>query len=106
MIRLGDNTGDHGVYLVRLRDISASGLGFNSAMPFVSKTRCTIALQAQDGHGLVCAGRVVWCKHEDQGLHNVGIQFDRPIDPTRFSPPDQVSDPDAPDPEDYPDIPC
>lgn len=85
MLRLGDRTDDRGTYMVRLRDISSSGLGFYSVHAFSSKTRCTVAIQASEGRGLVCAGRVVWCRPEDDGLHNVGIQFDRPIDPSRFS---------------------
>ncbi len=85
MIRMDENSDDHGTYLVKLRDISATGLGFNSIQRFNARTRCTVAIQDPQGHGLVCAARIVWCKSVDDEHHDVGIQFDQPIDPTRFS---------------------
>jgi len=85
LIRMGNNTDEHGTYLVKLRDVSTTGLGFHSAHPFAPKTRCTIALQDAQGYGLVCAARIVWCKPLDNDMHNVGIQFDKPIDAERFS---------------------
>lgn len=85
LIRLGNNTDQHGTYLVRLRDISASGLGFHSDQPFKPKTRCTVALRDEQGHGLVCAASVIWCKPLADELHDVGIQFDKPIDAYRFA---------------------
>ena len=99
IIRLGENTRDHGTYLVKLRDISATGLGFNSAQPFAGKTRCTVALQDGDGHGMVTAARVVWCQPLEGGMHNVGIHFDQPIDPARFGQ-------DSLDTEPPPNVPC
>ncbi len=96
MIKLGDRTQDHGTYLVRLRDISRSGLGFFSAHAFASKTPCTVALQDGEGHGMVSSARVVWCRPIDGGLHDVGIRFDQPIDPSRF----------IDDTPELPDVPC
>ncbi len=93
LIRMGNNTDEHGTYLVRLRDVSTTGLGFNSTQPFAPNTRCTVALQDTEGHGLVCAARIVWCKPIQEPLHDVGIRFDQPIDTTRFT-------------CDSPDIPC
>lgn len=93
LIRMGNNTDEHGTYLVKIRDVSATGLGFNSAHRFAPSTRCTVALQDPDGHGLVCAARIVWSKPIDDQLHDVGVQFDQPIDTTRFT-------------SDSPDIPC
>lgn len=85
LIRLGDNTDDHGTYLVQLANVSATGLGFNSAHAFTPRTRCTVALQDPQGHGLVCAAGVVWCRPINDQVHDVGIQFDQPIDPSRFT---------------------
>ncbi len=84
MIRLGHPCPDRGTYQVRLRNISTSGLGFLSAAPFQPKSRCTVALQDAEGHGLVCAARIVWCRALDDDLSAVGVQFDKPIDPERF----------------------
>jgi PilZ domain len=102
LIRMGNNTDNHGTYLVRLRDISTTGLGFNSAQTFAPGTRCTIALQDHEGHGLVCAAGIVWCKQIDEQLHDVGIQFDQPIDAARFA----AGTAESPDSPEVPDIPC
>jgi len=84
MIRLGHPSPSHGTYLVELRNISDTGVGFFSAEPFQAKTRCTVALQDDQGQGLVCAASVVWSRQVDEGLHAVGIRFDQPIDADRF----------------------
>jgi len=84
MIRLGHPSPTHGTYLVKLRNISATGIGFLSAEPFEPKTRCTVALQDAQGHGLVCAASVVWSRQVDEGLQSVGIRFDQAIDAQRF----------------------
>ncbi len=80
MIRLGKNTEHVGTYIVKLRDISATGLGFYSAQNFKAKSRCTVALQDADGHGLVCAASIVWSRSINENLNDVGIQFDKPIE--------------------------
>jgi len=80
MIRLGQNADHTGTFLVKLRDISATGLGFFTAQVFAPKSRCTVALQDADGHGLVCAASVVWSRAIDEELYDVGIQFDQPIE--------------------------
>lgn len=79
IIRLGKNADHAGTFIVKLRDISATGMGFYSAQNFASKSRCTVALQDADGHGMVCAASVVWSKSIDEQLNDVGIQFDQPI---------------------------
>lgn len=84
LIRLGHTGPRQGTYLVQLRNISATGLGFLTAATFEPKTRCTVALQDSEGHGLICAASVVWCKELRENLHAVGIQFDQPVDPDRF----------------------
>lgn len=80
MIRLGRNADHAGTFIVKLRDISATGLGFFSSHSFASKSRCTVALQDADGHGMVCSASVVWSRRIDDQLNDVGIQFDRPIE--------------------------
>jgi hypothetical protein len=80
LIRLGHQSTHSGTFLVELRDISATGLGFYSAHPFTPKTRCTVALQDGLGHGLVCAAQVVWCRSVDDQLQDIGVMFDKPVD--------------------------
>jgi PilZ domain len=95
MIRLGHPSSKHGTYLVKLRNISDTGVGFISAEPFEPKTRCTVALQDAQGQGLVCAASVVWSRQIDEGLEAVGIRFDQPINAERFH---GQSSQDTPDP--------
>ncbi len=80
MIRLGDNTGQHGTYLVRARDVSPTGLGFSSEQVFQPRTRCTVAFQDGQGRGMVRSAVVVWCRPVDDHWHDVGVRFDQPID--------------------------
>jgi PilZ domain len=93
LIRLGIHADHAGTFMVKLRDVSATGLGFFSTQPFTPKSRCTVALQDGQGHGLVAAASIVWCKSIDEQLHDVGIQFDQPI-----SAPWLVADPPQPIP--------
>lgn len=74
-----------GTFLVRTRNISRGGLGFVHHQTLVAGTRCTVALQGEDGQGRIMAGRVVWCQEVMQlevetPLFQVGVQFDQPID--------------------------
>ena len=79
MVRMGHQADHPGTFLVKLRDVSATGMGFFSAQPFTPKSLCTVALRDSQGHGLVAAAHVVWCKSIDEQLHDVGVQFDQPI---------------------------
>jgi len=79
MIRLGQQADHSGTFMVKLRDVSTTGLGFFSAQPFTPKSLCTVALQDGLGHGLVAAARIVWCRSLDEQHYDVGIQLDQPI---------------------------
>lgn len=87
VIRLAppENTdADHGTYLVHSRNISTGGLGFVHDHELHAGTRCTVALQPQQGKGLIVPARVAWCRDiprlaEDVTTYDVGVQFDRPI---------------------------
>ncbi len=84
LIRLDYHADYPGTFLVKLRDVSTTGLGFYSATPFTPKSRCTVALQDGQGHGLVSSASIVWCKSVDEQLHDIGIQFDQPINADWF----------------------
>jgi hypothetical protein len=82
---------DHGTYLVHSRNISAGGLSFVHEHELHPGTRCTIALQPQQGRGSVLSGRVAWCNPihrdaEDPTRFDAGLQFDQPIDLSPFVP--------------------
>ncbi|MEM9882346.1 MAG: PilZ domain-containing protein [Planctomycetota bacterium] len=85
---------DHGTYLVHSRNISAGGMGFVHDRPLRVGTRCTVALRPAEGRGLILAARVAWCRpvdepagdHHPEHAHDVGVQFDQPIDLNPFFP--------------------
>lgn len=87
----GNRESDHGTYLVHTRNISAGGLGFVHDHELHAGTRCTVALQPQQGKGLIVPARVAWCRDiqrlaEDVTTFDVGVQFDRPINIDGFVP--------------------
>lgn len=90
VVRTQQPDGGSETYLLRSHNISAGGLGFIHTRPLPRGSRCTIALHSADGEGLIAAGRVAWARQlevTDAGssiLFEVGIQFDRPIDPMPF----------------------
>ncbi len=82
---------DHGTYLVHSRNLSDGGLGFVHDAPLQPETRCTVALQPASGKGVILAARVAWCHAidrlaEDALRYDIGVQFDRPLDTTPFTP--------------------
>ena len=89
LIRLGPAGPEgtfQGTYQVSTRNISSGGIGFVHDRPLTRGTRATVALQPPAGPGLVLSGRVAWCRELDdatadgQPLHQVGVQFDQPVD--------------------------
>ncbi len=89
VIRMQDADGRSATYLVQSHNVSAGGLGFIHTAPLPRGSRCTIALQTEDGEGVIAAGRVAWARQIDPTVPHgfeVGVQFDRPIDPSPFVP--------------------
>jgi hypothetical protein len=87
VVRVQQPDGRSATYLLRSRNISKGGLGFVHSAPIAPSTRCTVALQAIDGFGLIASGRIAWCRDLndlDTHAHEVGLQFDRPIDISPF----------------------
>lgn len=82
MLRL---SGLAGTFIVRTRDISGGGLCFVHGQSLRASTRCTIALQGENGPGRILSAVVAWCKEieffdPDLEAYEVGIKFDTPID--------------------------
>lgn len=78
-------SGTSGTFIVRSQDISAGGLRFVHGQPLRASTRCTIALQAENGPGRILSAVVAWCKEiefYDPGVEafEIGIKFDAAID--------------------------
>ncbi|MEM6256859.1 MAG: PilZ domain-containing protein [Planctomycetota bacterium] len=74
-----------GTFIVRSQDISSGGLRFVHGQPLRASTRCTIALQSDNGPGRILSAVVAWCKEieffdPEVEAWEVGIKFDDPID--------------------------
>lgn len=88
VIRAQQPDGRSATYMVCSHNISAGGLGFLHGEPLPRGSRCTIALEKGEGQGLIASGRVAWARQiDDREPHafEVGVQFDRPIDPSPFT---------------------
>ena len=83
-------SGASGTFIVRSQDISGGGLRFVHGQPLRASTRCTIALQAENGPGRILSAVVAWCKEieffdPDVEAYEVGIKFDSAIDVRSFT---------------------
>jgi hypothetical protein len=84
VLRLGYPGKTPGTYVVRSRNISSEGLGFIHGGPIAPGTRCALALETDDGAGVIVSSRVAWCKSIDMDVYDIGMQFDKAIDINRF----------------------
>lgn len=86
LLRLNSSAG---TYIVRSQDISSGGLRFVHGQPLRASTRCTIALQSDNGPGRILSAVVAWCKEieffdPDVEAYEIGIKFDTAIDVRPF----------------------
>lgn len=89
VVRAQQPDGRSATYLVQSHNLSSGGLGFLHADPLPRGSRCTVALQTLEGEGVVASGRVAWTRQVDPLVPHgfeIGLQFDKPIDPTPFVP--------------------
>ena len=71
-------------YLVRPRDISRGGVGFLHGGFVYEGTCCRTILLTAAGEPLVRDGQAVRCRHVRGHVHEVGLRFEKVIDPERF----------------------
>lgn len=86
-----------GMLLVRTRNISSTGMCVVHGGNVPRRCRATIVLESAGGGGLITEGTVVWCRKVrgcDAPAHEIGIQFDQPVDVSGFIRPD-LAEPDA-----------
>lgn len=84
LVRVGSQGREAGTYMVRTRNISAGGLGFVHHHDLRPGTRCTVALQADNGRGMIISGRIAWCREVlqlelEDAAYEIGVRFDQPI---------------------------
>ncbi|MFA9478558.1 response regulator [Phycisphaerales bacterium AB-hyl4] len=71
--------GSNANYLVRPRNLSASGIAFLHGHYLHPDSECEIRLKSVAGKHHVVYGKVMWCRHIDLSVHEVGLQFESPI---------------------------
>ena len=73
-------------FLVKTRNISAGGIALLHGGFVHVGTRCRLRLMTTDKVRADVSGRVVRCRYLGQGtLHEIGVQFDSPIEPSAFA---------------------
>jgi hypothetical protein len=87
LIRLENPGRSPGIYIVRSRNISERGLCVIHATGINPWKRVTVAIETPSGNGVIVNGAVAWCQRipgPEPSAYEVGIEFDTPIDVTRF----------------------
>lgn len=71
--------------LVCARNLSSGGMSFLHGGFLHPGSRCKVSLLQTDGKITTHAGTIVSCRHIERTLHEVGVVFDKRIDPAQFS---------------------
>lgn len=71
-------------FVVRTRDLSASGVGFFHGQYLHPGSRCTIYLTCSQKGPQKLPGTVRRCEYLDGRVHQIGIQFDNLIEPSHY----------------------
>ena len=79
-IRIQHPGGTDGNFIGRTRDVSAGGVAFLHGSFLHMNTRCQVLLPGRDGRWLGLAGTVVRCRYIEGNVHEVGVQFQTPVD--------------------------
>jgi len=67
-------------FIVPTRNVSSGGIAFlHSQMMHVGQP-CVVQLATKDGSFIMVPGKVLRCNYVKQMMHEVAIQFDKPID--------------------------
>jgi len=69
-------------FLVHAHDISMGGISLMHGQMLYPKQRCAVGLPTQTGKWLMILGQVTRCRHASGMLHEVAIEFVKPLDPS------------------------
>ena len=84
-IELRHPGGTVGRYLIRPHNLSSRGMGFLNGAFVYPGTACAAVLPKLGNAGTRrVAGRAVRCRHVAGNVHEVGVQFEEPLDLTEF----------------------
>lgn len=87
-----DDAKNWGAFRVPTMDLSEGGLGFLHGMYVYPGTRCDILLTTLDGRTEITPGKVARCEVAQGTTHQIGVQFDEPIDVGRFLSADETKE--------------
>lgn len=73
-------------YLVRARNLSATGLGFLHGSFLHNHTGVILLMRTLAGQTVRVPGKVVRCRFLSGKVHEIGVRFAKPIDPQAFVP--------------------
>lgn len=84
LLTLNSDLGSPRHFIIAPRNLSAGGLAAIHGGYIHVNTRCTISMKRLDRTVQSIGGRIVRCAHMQGNLHDLGIQFDKQIDPEQF----------------------
>ncbi len=82
-------------YALIPRNISRTGMSLLHGKFVYDGTPCVVGLKTLDGRMVQVRGKVAWCRLITGRIHEIGIQFEEPIDLGDFVPPDEEPEPDC-----------
>lgn len=77
--------GNWAKYVVRSRDLSTGGFGFIHGAYVHTDSKCRLIIKNRDGKVVCLEGTVRHCDYLIGTAHDVGVQFDSPIDIKDFT---------------------
>lgn len=88
LLRVERRGGVLGMLLVRTRNLSSTGMCVVHGGRVPRHCKATIVIQTEDGRGIITTGKTRWCKRiaGDTLAHEIGVEFDAPIDVSAFVP--------------------
>lgn len=92
VIRIGQPGGTSATYIVRPRNLSRTGMGFLHGSFCYPGSVCEVAIPTCDSDRAALSGKIVRCRHVRANVHEVGMQFDHPIELSRFVRPGILTD--------------
>lgn len=84
LLTLNSDLGSTRHFIIAPRNLSAGGLAAIHGGYIHIGTRCTISMKRLDRTAQSIRGQIVRCSHMQGNLHDLGIKFDKQIDPEMF----------------------
>lgn len=84
ILQIENPGGSPAVSVVKSRNLSRTGIGFLHGQFVRPASACGITLLTIDGQWIRIWGTIVRCRRVSDGVHEVGVKFNQPIDRTKF----------------------